>query len=410
LGAHGMGIPIGKLALYCAAGGIAPHRVLPVVLDVGTNNKDLLHDEDYVGVRQTRLQGEEYYEMCDEFMAAVFERWPGVVVQFEDFETPKAIALLERYRNKYRVFNDDMQGTGCVTLAGLLSCARNAGTSLTDMRFLCAGAGSAGLGVCSQIVEGMVEQGLSKEEAMQRFVVCTSKGALGHSGGRHGDPNHKRGLQEERVPYVNQAVADGTSMLDVVKEFKPTVLLGLSTQKGVFTEDIVKMMAQQCKESKVRPIIMPMSNPTSKSECDPEDAYAWTDGDAVVSTGSPFPPVTLPDGRTFVTSQCNNMYVFPGIGLAASVAGVSRITDRMFYRAAVACMESVTSDEQAEGRTFPKLSRIRIVSHAVACAVIDEAVKDGLTTKITKKHLEEGIPSLVSRKMYFPNYHPLIPK
>lgn len=403
-----MGIPIGKLALYCAAGGIAPHRVLPVVLDVGTNNKELLHDPNYIGVRHNRLHGPEYFDMCDEFMAAVFERWPDVVVQFEDFETPKAIALLSRYREKYRVFNDDIQGTGCVTLAGILSAARNAGSSINSMKFLCAGAGSAGLGVCSQIVDGLVEAGMTREDAMKNFVICTSQGALGRIDDKYGSPNYKRGLQEERVPWVNTAIADGASMLDVIKEFKPTVLLGLSTQKGVFTEDMIRLMSAQCKEAGVRPIIMPMSNPTSKSECSAEEAYTWTNGDAVVASGSPFPPVTLPDGRTFLTSQCNNMYVFPGIGLAASVAGVTKITDKMFYKAAVACMESMTDEERSQGRTFPSLKRIRYVSHAVAVAVIEEAMSAGLTTKISKKHLDEGIPSLVSRKMYFPAYHPLV--
>lgn len=404
-----MGIPIGKLALYCAAGGIAPHRVLPIVLDVGTNNEQLLKDPNYIGVRHTRLQGQEYFDLCDEFMAAVFERWPNVVVQFEDFETPKAIALLERYRNKYRCFNDDIQGTGCVTLAGLLSAARNAGTSIQKMKFLCAGAGSAGLGVCSQIVDGMVESGMDRQEAMHRFAICTSQGALGRIDDKYGNPNYKRGLQEERVPWVNPHLIDGASMLEIVKEFKPTVLLGLSTQKGVFTEEIIRTMSEQCKQMGIRPIIMPMSNPTSKSECTAEEAYSWTDGTAVVASGSPFPPVTLPDGRTFLTSQCNNMYVFPGIGLAASVAGVTRITDKMFYRAAVACMEAMTMEERNEGRTFPSLQRIRHVSHAVAVAVIEEALKSDHTSKITKEALEEGIPKLVARKMYFPAYHPLVP-
>mmetsp|Transcript_37196 Transcript_37196/g.48084 ORF Transcript_37196/g.48084 Transcript_37196/m.48084 type:complete len:409 (+) Transcript_37196:78-1304(+) len=200
LGVHGMGIPIGKLALYCAAGGIAPHRVLPVTLDVGTNNPALLNDPEYLGSKKPRLEGDEYYAMVDEFMHAVFTRWPDVVVQFEDFETSKAVPLLAKYRNKYRCFNDDIQGTGCVTLAGLLSAARNAGESITDLRIVCAGAGSAGLGVCAQIVDGMVEAGLSREEAMSRFVIMTSVGALGNPDGAHSDPNHKRGLN--RLPSV----------------------------------------------------------------------------------------------------------------------------------------------------------------------------------------------------------------
>jgi len=214
LGAHGMGIPIGKLALYCAAGGIAPHRVLPVMLDVGTNNQALREDDGYVGVPKPRLEGEEYFEMVDEFMQAVFDRWPNVVVQFEDFESSKAAPLLNKYRHQYRCFNDDIQGTGCVTLAGLIASARQAGQSLADLSFLCAGAGSAGLGVCEQIVDGMVEAGLSREEARARFVVCTSVGALGKADGTHGDPNASRGLSEERATWVNDKVPDGPSIED----------------------------------------------------------------------------------------------------------------------------------------------------------------------------------------------------
>jgi len=254
---------------------------------------------------------------------AVFDRWPNVVVQFEDFETPKALPILTAYRDKYRCFNDDIQGTGSVTLAGILAAARNAGTSITEMSFLCAGAGSAGLGVCQQIVDGMVEAGLPREEAMARFVVCSSVGAIGKPDGTHGDPNHKRGLSSDRAPWVHPTIADGTSMLDVVKTFKPTCLLGLAAQPaGLFSEELVRAMSYT-----QTPIVMPMSNPTAKAECTPQQAYEWTDGRAIVATGSPFDPVEI-NGRTLIPSQCNNMYVFPGIGLAASVAGASRSASR----------------------------------------------------------------------------------
>jgi len=407
LGAHGMGIPIGKLALYAAAGGIAPHRVMPVVLDVGTNNQALLDDPDYVGVRERRLEGAEYYDMVDEFMEAVFERWPQVVVQFEDFETSKAIPLLAKYRHRYRCFNDDIQGTGCVTLAGVIAAARNAGKALTDMSFLCAGAGSAGLGVCAQIVDGMVEAGMSREEAMRRFVICTSQGAIGRADGAHGDPNHARGLNVERAPWQNDAVSDGTPMSEVVSEFKPTCLLGLAAQPaGLFTEGMVREMASYCDS----PVVMPMSNPTAKSECTPQQAYEWSDGRAIVATGSPFAPVSLPDGRTFIPSQCNNMYIFPGVGLAASVAGVQQITDGMLYAAAVACVDAMTPEEVADGRTFPDISRIRQVSHTVACNVIEKAMAEGVGTKLTKKQLPDraALESFVRRKMYYPGYVPLV--
>ena len=408
LGVHGMGIPIGKLALYCAAGGIAPHRVLPVVLDVGTNNKELQNDPEYLGVPEDRLDGDDYFDMVDEFMQAVFQRWPDVVVQFEDFATPKAVPLLEKYRHRYRCFNDDIQGTGAVTLAGLLSAARNAGSSITDMRIVCAGAGSAGLGVCQQIVDGMVEAGLSREEAMERFVVISSQGAIGRADGVNGDPNHKRGLSEDRVPWVSNLVSDGASLLEVVEATKPTCLLGLAAQPDVFTEEIVRRTGELCDA----PIIMPMSNPTSKAECTPEQAYTWTEGRAIVATGSPFDPVTLDSGRTLIPSQCNNMYVFPGIGLAASVAGVTEITDKMLYLSSVACMESMTQEEIDAGRTFPSIDRIRSVSLQVAVKLVQEAIESGMTTKVPPQVLAnpstEVVTKFVRRKMYDPSYVPLI--
>ena len=404
LGVNGMGISVGKLALYCAAGGIAPHRVLPIVLDVGTNNDALIQDPDYLGTRLPRLEGDAYFKFVDEFIQAVFHRWPDVIVQFEDFESTKAVALLERYRNRYRVFNDDIQGTGSVTLSGVLSAMRNAGTDIRDARVLCAGAGSSGLGVCQQILDGMVEAGLSESEAKSRFVVCTSKGALGKADGTKGDPNHNRGLTSLTRPWVNDSISDGLTIPEAVKAFKPSVLLGLSTQPNIFNEEVCRTMA----DINERPIIMPMSNPTSRSEAAPADVYKWTDGKAVVATGSPYDPVTMPDGRVIIPSQCNNMYIFPGIGLAASVGGVTHITDKMLYRAAEACTHSMTQDEIDEGRTFPNVARIREVNKLVAVAVLEEALACDMAVKIGKRELAEGLNGLVSRKMYYPFYVPLV--
>eukprot|EP00041_Stephanoeca_diplocostata_P029192 m.855977 g.855977 ORF g.855977 m.855977 type:complete len:478 (-) comp23510_c0_seq39:59-1492(-) len=309
LGVYGMGIPIGKLALYCAAGGIAPHRVLPVVLDVGCNNAELRDSPDYIGLQKERATGAEYYSVVDEFMHAVFHRWPNVVVQFEDFESSKAVPLLSRYRHRYRTFNDDIQGTGCVTLAGLLAAARNTGTSIKDIRVLCAGAGSSGLGVCEQIVRGMMAEGLSEAQARSQFVVVSSLGAIGRPDNVYGNPNHARGLSEERTLWQNDDVSDGAPMEDIMDVYKPNCLLGLSTQGGIFTKEVITEMAKTCD----RPIIMPMSNPVEHAECTPEQAYEWTNGRAVVATGSPFAPVER-DGQTLYPSQCNNMYAFPGIG------------------------------------------------------------------------------------------------
>lgn len=284
-----------------------------------------------------------------------------------------------------------------------MSAVRNAGGDLKNARVLCAGAGSAGLGVCDQIVQGMEECGLTREQAMNQFVVCTSKGTLGAADGTHGDPNYKRHLEDYQRAWINHSVSDGMSIADAVLKFKPNVLLGLSTKANVFDEQVIRNMASV----NDRPIIMPMSNPTSKCECTPEDAYRWTNGRAIVATGSPFSPVLLPNGTTVIPSQCNNMYIFPGIGLAASVSGIRHVTDKMLIRAAEACNNTMSEEEIAEGRTFPNLRRIREVSRNVAVAVIEEGLRQDLTTKIGKKELSEGLAHLVERKMYNPNYHPL---
>jgi len=409
LGVHGMGIPIGKLALYCACGGIAPHRVLPITLDVGTNNETLLKDPHYVGVAQPRLHGDEYFEMVDEFMQAVHLRWPNVVVQFEDFETSKAVPILAKYRNKYHCFNDDIQGTGCVTLAGLIAASRNASSNkkISEMRFMCAGAGSAGLGVCNQILDGMMREGLTKEEALKQFVVLSHKGVIGNDDQKCGSPHYTTGMSDEMADWANPTVSDGDSMVNVMEQFKPDVLLGLTAQGGIFTEELIRTMAKHCD----RPIIMPMSNPTIKAECTPEQAYAWTDGKAIVATGSPFEPITLADGSVKIPSQCNNMYIFPGLGLAASLAGITRITDQMLHVAAVACADCMTAEEIAEGRTFPQIKRIRSVSLEVAVAVISTALENDMCIKLERDDYmgnTEAIRQYVARKMYYPSYVPLL--
>ena len=406
LGVNGMGIPIGKLALYCAAGGIAPHRVLPVCIDVGTNNQSLLNDPRYLGRKHLRTSGAAYYDILDEFMHAVYARWPNVIVQFEDFETSKAVPLLDRYRKRYRMFNDDIQGTGSVTLSCLMAATRTAGIeSLRDIRVVCAGAGSAGLGVCEQIMEGMIASGLPKEKAKERFALLTQHGALGVANGRLGDPNHAAGISEHQAPWIHSQLSDGASLLETIRQVKPHILLGLTTSPGVFTKEILQEMAKL----NHRPIIMPMSNPTSKAECTAEEAYRHTEGRAIVATGSPFAPVTL-NGKVYTPSQCNNMYIFPGIGLASSVSGVTEITDRMLYLAAEACTNSMTKEEIAEGRTFPHINRIREVSKNVAIAIIEEGLRMGLCTKIKRTGNELDLYKLVSAKMYYPNYVPLVNK
>jgi malate dehydrogenase (oxaloacetate-decarboxylating)(NADP+) len=400
LGANGMGIPIGKLALYCAAGGIAPHRVLPVMLDVGTNNEALLNDPNYIGMRHRRLEGDEYFDMVDEFMVAAFHRWPNVCVQFEDFETPKAVPLLHKYRNKFRCFNDDMQGTGTVTVGALLSAARIADVPVSDLRVVCCGGGSAGQGVSASVIDGMTRAGLSLAEAKSRVVMVTNRGAIGAPDGKHNNPHYKK---EEGVceldDWKNLSISDGTPLIDAIHKHQPNVLLGLTGFGGVFTEDVIRAMGR-CAH---RPIIMPMSNPTSKAECTAEQAYKWTEGRAIVATGSPFNPVEL-NGKTLYPSQCNNMYVFPGLGLAASVGGTQRFTDQMFYAASQECTACLSEEDMEQGRTFPHIKKIRRVAHDVAVAVLKEGQAQLLNPKINKHHLREGWDELVTRKMYFPEY------
>ena len=405
LGVQGMGISIGKLALYTAAGGIAPHRVLPVVLDVGCNNPKIRDDPEYLGIREPRLEGEEYFDMVDEFMHAISARWPNSLVQFEDFESKKAQPMLERYRSSFRMFNDDIQGTGCVTLAGILSAVKISGQRIQDVRVLCVGAGSAGIGVCNQLLEGMVAAGVPRSTARKSFALMTNLGVIGVPDDRFGNPNHAPdNFNESHLPWVNASLSDGMSLVDAIEAFQPNVLLGLSTAGGLFDEKIIRAMAS----INERPIIMPMSNPTSSAECTPADAYKWSDGRAIVATGSPFDPVQM-DGKTFIPSQANNVYCFPGIGLASSVSGVKKITDKMLYEAALAIANSLTSQEEAEGRTFPDIARIRDVSLAVAKAIIIEGRKRNLL--LSSKHAidvaDEDLDDLIRRKMYWPYYTPL---
>jgi malate dehydrogenase (oxaloacetate-decarboxylating)(NADP+) len=272
-----------------------------------------------------------------------------------------------------------------------------------EQRVVCVGAGSAGIGVCQLIVDAMVNMGMDEKDAMNRVYICSSKGLIGQAGGPHGDPNHGRGIQEDRKPWVRSDLPDGLPLEDLVKQVQPTVLLGLSTVPGIFTEEILREMASYCE----RPIIKPMSNPTSKSECTADEAFKFTDGRAIFASGSPFPPVTV-NGQTFTPSQCNNMYIFPGIGLGASICGAKRITDMMMIKASIACAQSTTDEEKAAGMTLPSIRRIREVSCEVAMAVIREAVATGENRKPVPSESLETLRSYVARKMYDPTYAPLV--
>jgi len=397
LAANGMGIPIGKLSLYCAAGGIAPHRVLPVVIDVGTDNEELLNDKFYLGVQKRRLQGRAYYEVIDEFMQAVRYRWPNVLVQFEDFSSDKAQKLLNKYRKEHLCFNDDIQGTGATTLAGLLSALRAKDddvTALGDQRILIAGAGSAGIGVAQVLKQAMMEQGRSEAEAKKCFFVVDHNGLLG----------------TERLPELSPEQAEfvrpqdgGMSLMEVMQKYKPTMLLGMTAVGGLFKEDLIKEMASHCE----RPVIFPLSNPTTSAECTAEQAFEWTDGRCIFASGSPFDPVELDDGRIFYPSQCNNMYVFPGVGLGVTVVGAKIVTDKMLYLAAEALANYVPPEDLAAGRIFPHINNIRHVSHRIAVAVAEEAIREGQATKAAGI---ENLPEYIASKMYYPQYVPLVEK
>eukprot|EP00571_Detonula_confervacea_P007978 CAMPEP_0172315168 /NCGR_PEP_ID=MMETSP1058-20130122/24287_1 /TAXON_ID=83371 /ORGANISM="Detonula confervacea, Strain CCMP 353" /LENGTH=602 /DNA_ID=CAMNT_0013029195 /DNA_START=97 /DNA_END=1905 /DNA_ORIENTATION=- len=397
LGANGMGIPIGKLSLYCAAGGIAPHRVMPVVLDVGTDNKALVNDKFYLGLQQPRLTGASYYHLVDEFIQAVLHRWPDVLIQFEDFSSDKAQKILNKYRDETLCFNDDIQGTGATTLAGILGGLRAKGekpTSLGDQRILIAGAGSAGVGVAQVLLQAMIEHGRTEEEAKKCFFIADEKGLLGTE--RLGE------LSPEQALFARDTDG-GLSLSEIVNKHKPTMILGMTAVAGLFNEQLIKDMAKHCE----RPIIFPLSNPTAKAECTAEQAYEWTDGRCIFASGSPFGPVQMKDGRTFYPTQCNNMFVFPGIGLGVTLCGAKTVSDRMLYVAAEALANFVTEDELAEGKVFPNLTTIRDVSKKVAIAVIEEAIRTGQASKLSEKDLAD-LDGFVSRKMYDPVYVPIV--
>lgn len=396
LGAHGMAIPIGKLSLYVAGGGIHPARVLPITIDVGTDNETLLRDDFYLGRQHRRLTGDEYFSIIDEFMAAVRLRWPGALVQFEDFNNASAMAILQKYRDRQCCFNDDIQGTGAVALAGLLTALRaqgKASEALTSQRIVILGAGSAGLGVANSIVDGMVEEGLSREAAHKNIYFVDKDGLVGFT---------RENLAEGQKPFARTDIRNGTSLRDTIEKVRPTILLGLSGVGGLFTEEVVRLMAQ----INERPIIFPLSNPTSKAECTAENAYKWTDGRVIFSAGSPFAPVVL-NGKTYYTTQGNNMYIFPGVGLGVVACKSKRVTNAMFYEAAKKLANLVTAQEVQEGRCYPDVTMIRDVSKAIAVEVCKVAFRQGLAG-IEEPPSEKALVELVEHKMWVPEYVPLI--
>lgn len=389
LGADGMGIPVGKLALYSVCAGIHPSLSLPVTLDMGTDNARLLNDPLYIGLQHPRIRGEVYDEMLEEFVLAVQQMFPGALIQFEDFANRNAFRLLQQYRDEVCCFNDDIQGTAAVTVAGMFSALRITGGDLREQRFLFLGAGEAGLGAGQLLVSALVEAGLSPEEACKRCWYVDSKGLIVKS--RDDLSGHKLLYAHDHPP-----IAD---FHEVVKALKPHAIIGVSGQPKRFTPEILETMAQ----INERPIVFSLSNPTSKSECTAEEAYTWTEGRAIFASGSPFDPVVI-NGQKRYPSQGNNVYIFPGVGMGVMASGAVRVTDEMFLTAARVVAGEVSDADLQFGRVYPPLPRIREVSLAVAVAVAEVAYATGLAAKPKPDDLAEYIQSL----MFEPDYQSYI--
>ena len=397
-GVGGMGIPTGKLSLYTACAGIPPYLTLPIMLDVGTNNADRLDDPLYLGLRQPRVRGWEYQDFIDRFVDAVMRVYPHAVLQWEDFLKANALTQLGRFRDRLCTFNDDIQGTAAVAAAGVYSALRMTDQTMHDQRIVLAGAGASAQGIATLFVSALRETGLTQEEARQRICTVDSRGLVTQA---------RTELEDFKAAYARSAAEVATyacrdpsriTLEETIGNFKPTILIGTSGMAGLFTEAVVRAMTAVNN----RPIVFPLSNPTSKSECTAAEAIQWSDGRAIVATGSPFDPV-VHRGRTHRIGQGNNAFVFPGIGLGLWVGGVRRVTDAMFLDAARALAHLVSQADLDLGAVYPPLTRIRDCSHAVACAVIRRAVSEGHAAPGILPGLEET----VSRAMWFPTYRPV---
>jgi malate dehydrogenase (oxaloacetate-decarboxylating) len=382
-GVGGMGIPIGKLSLYTALGGIDPARTLPILLDVGTDNAELLDDPVYLGWRHRRVIDEDYDEFIDQFVEAVMAELPEVLLQWEDFATPHALPILERYRDRLLTFNDDIQGTAAVALGAMSAAATAAGCPMREQKMVMVGAGSAGVGVSEQIVRAMVADGLTDAEARGRVYMVDAAGLL-TTDRRDLDPGQRRLAREPgEVPSASDSAPE---LIDVVTAVHPSALLGLSTATGAFTEEVVREMAGHVR----RPIIMPLSNPTSRSEARPQDLADWTEGRALVATGSPFEPMRVGD-RMLPVAQCNNVYAFPGIGLAVTAVRATRVTDGMMTAAATAIGASAPILHNPDGALLPARTELVETATAVARAVASAAIADGVAAPLPPAEIDRAI-------------------
>jgi malate dehydrogenase (oxaloacetate-decarboxylating) len=384
-GIGGMGIPIGKLSLYTACGGIKPSRTLPILLDAGTNNSQLLNDPLYMGWRHPRITGAEYFEFIDMFISAVKRRWPNVLLQFEDFAQQTAMPLLNRYRDDICCFNDDIQGTAAVTLGCLMAASYAAGRRLCDQTVVFLGAGSAGCGIAEHIVAQMVSEGLTEEQARARIYMVDRFGLL--TDDQTNLASFQLPLAQPRSRLVEwEDCQEGFSLLDVVCQAKPSVLVGVSGQPGLFSEAVIREMFRHCPQ----PIVMPLSNPTSRAEARPEDILRWTEGNAVIATGSPFEPVNYKE-KIYPISQCNNVYIFPGVGLGVLISRAKRVTDNMMMAASRTLASCSPLVRGGHGPLLPSINDIREVTQVIALNVALAAQHDGAAIEIPLDTLRHDI-------------------
>ena len=394
-GAGGMGIPIGKLALYVAGAGLHPHLTLPVSLDCGTDNTELLNDPLYLGYQQPRLRGQAYDGFIEAFVQAVIEVFPDAVLQWEDFKQHNAIRLLDRYRHRLASFNDDVQGTAAVVAAGILAAVHARGHSLAEQRVVFVGAGAAGIGIARLLSTVMRSEGASEAAVRRSIVMLDSHGLIHEGRAEVADDKRPFALPEKDLVDYGLGIADTHDLESVVRRVQPTILVGTSGVPGVFTEGAIRTMATHVEA----PIVLPLSNPTSKTEATPADVLRWTDGRALVATGSPFAPVEV-EGRLRQIGQANNVFIFPGVGLGSVVAHAHAITDRMFLVAAQTLAAKVTQERFAEGAMYPRLRDLRSISHSIAIAVAQAARDDGVG-----RHLDNAqIASAVDLATWTPEY------
>ena len=385
LGAGGMGIPIGKLSLYTACAGLNPARSLPVLLDVGTNNQGLLHDPLYLGLQQLRVDGEEYYAFVREFIEAAKARWPHVIIQFEDFANRHAFALLDQWKDKTACFNDDIQGTAAVAVAGFYAAARGKGSSLSEEKFLFLGAGEAAGGIADLLVEAMMKEGLTQEQAVDRIFLFDSHGLV---------TKDREGLTPLKQKFAHEQEPQST-FLDAIGEVKPTAIVGCAAQAGSFNAYVLSAMAR----INERPIIFALSNPTSRSECTAREAYTYTEGKCLFASGSPFPQVEV-NGKTFIPRQSNNSYVFPGIGLGLVVSSPRIVPQSVFLSAAEALSKIVSEDDLENGSLFPSLTKIREVSQSIAAAVAEQCFTAGVAGVPKPDDLSKAIQEAMYKPVY----------